>query len=67
MTRLKPLRPEATYLSGLSQTLRQYTTAYLEHLTATSHSPRTVEGYGERLRPFVTWCEERGITQAAQV
>ncbi|MBN3064606.1 site-specific tyrosine recombinase XerC, partial [Pectobacterium aquaticum] len=67
MTRLKPPSPEALYLSGLSQTLRQYTTAYLAHLSATNHSPRTVEGYGERLRPFVTWCEERGLTQAAQV
>ncbi|MEI7357359.1 site-specific integrase, partial [Pectobacterium versatile] len=67
MTRLKPPSPEATYLSSLSQTLRQYTTAYLEHLSATNHSPRTIESYSERLRPFVTWCEERGLTQAAQV
>ncbi|MBI0432082.1 recombinase XerD, partial [Pectobacterium parmentieri] len=64
MTRPKSPSPEALYLSSLSQTLRQYTTAYLAHLTATNHSPRTVEGYGERLRPFVTWCEERGLTQA---
>ncbi|MFP1868243.1 site-specific tyrosine recombinase XerC [Lonsdalea quercina] len=67
MTRPKLPSPEALYLSGLSQTLRQYTTAYLAYLTATNHSPRTVEGYGERLRPFVTWCEERGLMQAAQV
>ncbi|MBE5223751.1 recombinase XerD, partial [Pectobacterium sp. A113-S21-F16] len=53
MTRLKPPSPEALYLSGLSQTLRQYTTAYLAHLTVTNHSPRTIESYSERLRPFV--------------
>ncbi|KGA26927.1 site-specific tyrosine recombinase XerC [Pectobacterium odoriferum] len=67
MTRPKPPSPEATYLSSLSQTLRQYMMAYLEHLAATNHSPRTIESYSERLRPFVTWCEERGMTQAAQV
>ncbi|MCL6380096.1 recombinase XerD, partial [Pectobacterium brasiliense] len=38
MTRLKPPSPEATYLSSLSQTLRQYMMAYLEHLAATNHS-----------------------------
>ncbi|MCO7262634.1 site-specific tyrosine recombinase XerC [Dickeya zeae] len=67
MTRPKPPSPEALHLSSLSQTLRQYMTAYLAHLMATNHSPRTAEAYSERLRPFVTWCEERGLTQAAQV
>lgn len=67
MTRLKPPSPEALYLSSLSRTLRQYMSAYLAHLTATNHSPRTVEGYGERLRPFVTWCEQHGISHAPQV
>lgn len=48
-------------------TLRQHTTLYLAHLEAGGYSPRTLEGYQERLLPFVTWCEQRGVMTAPQV
>lgn len=48
-------------------TLRQHTTLYLSHLEAGGYSPRTLEGYQERLLPFVTWCEQRGVMTAPQV
>ncbi|UIA90175.1 site-specific tyrosine recombinase XerC [Erwinia tracheiphila] len=48
-------------------TLRRHVLMWLESLDGAGYSARTVEGYRERLLPFVTWCEERGLTQAAQV
>jgi len=48
-------------------TLRQHTTLYLKHLEASGYSSRTMEGYRERLLPFVTWCEQRGVMTAPQV
>lgn len=56
-----------TYLSRHHLTLRQHVLAWLESLVAAGRSPRTVEGYRERVLPFVAWCELRGISQAAQV
>ncbi|PWC16564.1 recombinase XerD [Brenneria roseae subsp. roseae] len=61
------MRKPSALAASSQTTLRQHTLSYLEHLTATDRSARTVEAYGERLRPFVTWCEQRGVTLAAQV
>ncbi|OSM94152.1 recombinase XerD [Lonsdalea populi] len=61
------MRNPSALVASSQTTLRQHTLSYLEHLTATGRSARTVEAYGERLRPFVTWCEQRGMTLAAQV
>ncbi|WP_232426866.1 site-specific tyrosine recombinase XerC [Erwinia tracheiphila] len=47
--------------------MRRHVLMWLESLDGAGYSARTVEGYRERLLPFVTWCEERGLTQAAQV
>ncbi|SUG28055.1 site-specific tyrosine recombinase XerC [Salmonella enterica subsp. arizonae] len=67
----KPQSPgrEALYLSGQNEsaTLRQHVIAWLAHLDAQGYSPRSLEGYRERLLPFVTWCEERGLLYAPQV
>ncbi|EGX6618222.1 site-specific tyrosine recombinase XerC [Salmonella enterica] len=67
----KPIPPSAAalYLSGQNEnaTLRQLAGAWLAHLDAQGYSPRSLEGYRERLLPFVTWCEERGLLYAPQV
>ncbi|EDX5692927.1 site-specific tyrosine recombinase XerC [Salmonella enterica] len=67
----KPQSPgrEALYLSrqNESATLRQLVSAWLAHLDAQGYSPRSTEVYRERLMPFVTWCEERGLLYAPQV
>ncbi|MEI7240318.1 site-specific tyrosine recombinase XerC [Pectobacterium brasiliense] len=67
MSQPKPPSPEALYLSRQTQTLRQHTGHYLEHLSAAGYSPRTHEGYRERLLPFVAWCEDRGLSYAPQI
>ncbi|POD90529.1 recombinase XerD [Pectobacterium odoriferum] len=67
MTQPKSPSPEALYLSRQTQTLRQHTTAYLDHLSAAGYRSRTHEGYRERLLPFVAWCEDRGLLHAPQV
>ncbi|EJO9863080.1 recombinase XerD, partial [Salmonella enterica] len=50
----KPQSPgrEALYLSGQNEsaTLRQHVIAWLAHLDAQGYSPRSLEGYRERLR-----------------
>ena len=57
------------YLSHQNEnaTLRQQVIAWLDVLTAQGYSLRSIEGYRERLLPFVTWCEERGLLYAPQV
>ena len=40
---------------------------WLEYLTAQNHSAVSVSDYRERVLPFVTWCEERGLMYAPQV
>ncbi|TYL40776.1 site-specific tyrosine recombinase XerC [Dickeya sp. ws52] len=67
MSQPKPPSPEALYLSRQTQTLRQHTGHYLEHLSAAGYSSRTQESYRERLLPFVAWCEDRGLNHAPQV
>ncbi|QGY33067.1 site-specific tyrosine recombinase XerC [Pantoea cypripedii] len=67
MTKPLPPSPESLYLSRQTRTLRQQADEWLMHLAATGHSPRTTEGYRERLLPFVAWCEARSIRYAAQV
>ncbi|MEI7357374.1 recombinase XerD, partial [Pectobacterium versatile] len=67
MTQPKSPSPEALYLSRQTQTLRQHTAAYLEHLSAAGYSRRTMESYRERLLPFAAWCEDRGLLHAPQV
>ncbi|OSM94035.1 MULTISPECIES: site-specific tyrosine recombinase XerC [Lonsdalea] len=67
MSQPKPPSPEALYLSRQTQTLRQHTGHYLDHLSAAGYSARTHEGYRERLLPFVAWCEDRGLRYAPQV
>ncbi|OSM93846.1 site-specific tyrosine recombinase XerC [Lonsdalea populi] len=67
MTRPIPPTPEALYLSRQTQTLRQHTGYYLEHLSAAGYSPRTMESYRERPLPFAAWCEDRGLPYAPQV
>lgn len=67
----KPQSPgrEALYLSRQNEnaTQRQQVIAWLTHLEARGYSPRSTEGYRERVLPFVTWCEERGLLYAPQV
>ncbi|KHN55402.1 site-specific tyrosine recombinase XerC [Pectobacterium fontis] len=67
MTRPNPPSPEALYLSRQTQTLRQHTEGYLDHLSTAGYSARTAESYRERLLPFVAWCEDRGVLYAPQV
>lgn len=67
MTRPKPPTPTERHTSQHGHTLRQQMVAYLAHLVARQYSPRTVEGYQERLLPFIIWCEERGVLYAPQV
>ncbi|WP_183058956.1 site-specific tyrosine recombinase XerC [Salmonella enterica] len=69
MTKPIPPGPEALYLSRQNQnaTQRQHVIAWLAHLEAQGYSPRSIEGYRERVLPFVTWCEERGLLYAPQV
>lgn len=67
MSQPKPPSPEALYLSRQTQTLRQHTGYYLEHLSAAGYSARTQESYRERLLPFAAWCEDRGLPYAPQV
>lgn len=56
----RPLTPH--YL-----TQRQHLIEWLATLSAKGQSPRTQESYRERLLPFVTWCEARGVMTAQQV
>ncbi|EEI9693454.1 site-specific tyrosine recombinase XerC [Salmonella enterica] len=67
----KPLSPgrEALYLSRQNEqtTQRRQVIAWLAHLEAQGYSPRSLEGYRERVLPFVTWCEERGLMYAPQI
>ncbi|TKV13883.1 site-specific tyrosine recombinase XerC [Citrobacter sp. wls619] len=69
MSRPIPPGPEALYLSRQNQnaTQRQHVIAWLAHLEAQGYSPRSTEGYRERVLPFITWCEERGLMYAPQV
>lgn len=69
MTKPLPPGPEALYLSRQNEnaTQRQQVIAWLAHLEAQGYSPRSTEGYRERVLPFVTWCEERGLIYAPQV
>ncbi|UJD73805.1 integrase [Photorhabdus luminescens] len=48
-------------------TLRQHLAAWLEAVQGQGLSERTQEAYEERLLPFVTWCEARGVMTAPQV
>lgn len=67
MTRPLPPAPTMLHLNSQHLTLRQHVLAWLESLAAAGYSTRTVEGYRERLLPFLTWCEARGVTAAPQV
>ncbi|EFJ2713411.1 site-specific tyrosine recombinase XerC [Escherichia coli] len=69
MTKPKSPGPEALYLSRQNEhtTQRRHMLAWLESLEAAGYSARSVEGYRERVLPFVTWCEERGLLYAPQV
>ncbi|WP_410738918.1 site-specific tyrosine recombinase XerC [Citrobacter sedlakii] len=69
MTRPIPPGPEALYLSRQNgnTTQRQHVIAWLESLLSAGYSERSIEGYRERVLPFVTWCEERGLMYAPQV
>ncbi|UXK12774.1 site-specific tyrosine recombinase XerC [Erwinia pyrifoliae] len=67
MTRPKPPTATETHISQHGQTLRRLAESWLAHLAAAGSSPRTVQGYGERVRAFLAWCELRGITYAPQV
>jgi len=69
MTKPIPPTPEALYLSRQNEntTQRQHVIAWLAHLEARGYSPRSIEGYRERVLPFVTWCEERGLMYAPQI
>ncbi len=48
-------------------TLRQHLAAWLEAVQGQGLSERTQEAYAERLLPFVSWCEARGVMTAPQV
>lgn len=67
MTLPKPPTLEETYIASQNRTLRQQVIDYLEMLVTQGYSARTQEGYRERLLPFVTWCEDRGLCHAPQV
>ncbi|EFC1529369.1 tyrosine-type recombinase/integrase [Escherichia ruysiae] len=69
MTKPKSPGPEALYLSRQNEhtTQRRHMLAWLESLEAAGYSARSVEGYRERLLPFMTWCEERGLLYAPQI
>ncbi|EOL9190290.1 tyrosine-type recombinase/integrase, partial [Escherichia coli] len=67
MTKPKSPGPEALYLSRQNLTQRQYMVVWLEYLTAQNYSAVSVSDYRERVLPFVTWCEERGLMYAPQV
>lgn len=67
MTRPTPPTPETVHLASHDRTLRQQAGAYLDHLTAAGRSARTVEAYRDRLLPFATWCEDRGLRHAPQI
>ncbi|EPF5163498.1 site-specific tyrosine recombinase XerC [Escherichia coli] len=69
MTKPKSPGPEALYLGRQNEhtTQRQHMLAWLESLEAAGYSARSVEGYRERLLPFMTWCEERGLLYAPQI
>ncbi|OSL49173.1 tyrosine recombinase XerC 2, partial [Escherichia coli H605] len=69
MTKPKSPGPEALYLSRQNEhtTQRRHVLAWLESLEAAGYSARSVEGYRERVLPFVTWCEERGLLYAPQI
>lgn len=67
MTRPIPPGPEELYLSRQNLTQRQYVVVWLEYLTAQNYSAVSVSDYRERVLPFVTWCEVRGMMYAPQV
>nr|CAC9150280.1 site-specific tyrosine recombinase XerC [Escherichia coli] len=69
MTKPKSPGPEALYLGRQNEhtTQRQHMLARLESPEAAGYSARSVEGYRERLLPFMTWCEERGLLYAPQI
>ncbi|WP_168386371.1 site-specific tyrosine recombinase XerC [Erwinia amylovora] len=67
MTRPNPPTATESHISRHGQTLRRLAESWLSHLAAAGRSPRTVQGYGERVRAFLAWCEPRGITYAPQV
>ena len=69
MTKPIPPGPEALYLRRQNEnaTQRQQLSAWLAQLEAQGYSPRSLEGYRERVLPFVVWCEERGLMFAPQV
>ncbi|UWS28313.1 site-specific tyrosine recombinase XerC [Erwinia pyrifoliae] len=61
-----PTAPE-NHISQQGQTLRRLAESWLAHLAAAGRSPRTVQGYRERVLAFLAWCEPRGIRYAPQV
>ena len=67
MSRTLPPGPEALYLSCHKLTLRQHAEQWLDSLDAQNYSARSLEGYRERLMPFVVWCEKRALLHAAQI
>ncbi len=48
-------------------TLRQHLAAWLEAVRGQGLSERTQGSYEERLLPFISWCEARGVMTAPQV
>lgn len=67
MTRPNPPTATESHISQHGQTLRRLAESWLAHLAAAGRSPRTVQGYRERVLSFLAWCEPRGITYAPQV
>ncbi|WP_275384342.1 site-specific tyrosine recombinase XerC [Xenorhabdus bovienii] len=48
-------------------TLRQHLAGYLDTLRARGYTLRTLSNTRGQLRPFIDWCEQRGVTHAPQV
>ncbi|KJV44123.1 recombinase XerD [Pantoea sp. BL1] len=69
MTKPIPPGPEALYLRRQNEnaTQRQQLSAWLAQLEAQGYSPRSLEGYRDRVLPFVVWCEDRGLMHAPQI
>ncbi|CAX54888.1 site-specific tyrosine recombinase XerC [Erwinia pyrifoliae] len=67
MTRPNPPTATESHISRQGQTLRRLAESWLAHLAAAGRSPRTVQGYRERVLAFLAWCEPRGIRYAPQV
>lgn len=54
------MRPQTTALALALQT-------FLIDRQARRYTPRTLDFYRDRLRPFVTWCEAQGVTEIDQL